>query len=71
MADQITNWVMSYVERWDKLTNMEYGIVAACVFGMIIVTIITWKIYRCVEAYLYRRYQLHGWQENRGKAIQQ
>ena len=70
MAEQIINWVMSYLERWDKLTDTEYGIIAAGILGVIVSAVILWKIYRIIEGYLYRRYQLYGWQENRGKAIQ-
>lgn len=71
MADQVISWVMSYLERWDKLTTFEYGIIAMSLLGMIIMTILLPKIYRVVEVFFRRRYQLHGWEENRGKAIQQ
>lgn len=76
MRNQIINWVMpylegvmSYLQRWDKLTTMEYGVIAACALGMIILAVVLCKIYRVVEGYLHRRWQLHGWQENRGKSF--
>jgi hypothetical protein len=48
---------------------MEYGVIAACALGMIILAVVLCKIYRVVEGYLHRRWQLHGWQENRGKSF--
>jgi hypothetical protein len=85
MRSEIINWVtpylesvkpyfegvMSYLARWDKLTTMEYGIIAAGAIGAIIAVIVLWKLYRVVEFYLHRRYQLLGWQENRGKPVEQ
>ena len=69
MADQVINWVMPYLERWDKLSTFEYGIIAMSLLGMIIMTIVIWKIYKVGEEFLYRKYQLHGWEANRGRSF--
>ncbi len=69
-GEKILQWLMSYLERWDKLSDQEYAIAAALLIVSIVLAAALWKAFRCVESFLYRKYQLHGWQANRGKDLE-
>lgn len=69
-GERIFNWVMSYVERWDKLSDQEYAVIAGLLIATVVLAVALWKAFRLLESFLYRKYQLHGWQANRGKDLE-
>jgi len=67
MVGDIFSGVISYVERLDNLTPMEYGVIATLAVALVCLAIVLRKIYWQVKFYLYRKSQLDGWRANHGR----